>query len=230
MSDTVIDIEITFPERKAGGFGEAPTRRRPRAEVIFTLEGGTTKSGWVPPRVARIYQKQEPNVPCSYRLAMDSLLSLEERVCFTALTEIQSRREHSCKEALDKLLQAGFREQSAERALARARELKFISDTRFMTTFIEERLRRGWGKRKIELELKRRGVDPNDLDGYPERFFSVEDDLARARELLARKSIPETRPFEKLVRRLMSKGFTYDIASKAARERIAYEASDDEDA
>lgn len=221
MSDMVQDIEYRFPERGASSFGGAPARKRPRAEVVFTLEDGASRSGWVPPRVARLFQKNEPDLPCAYRAAMDGLLALEERVCFTALTEMQSRREHSCSEARTKLLQQGFREPSVDRAIERARELKFINDTRFMTSFIDERLRRGWGRRRIEVELKHRGVDPAELPGYPEDYFSVEDDRERALALLKRKSVPETRAFEKFVRHLMGKGFSYDIAASAARARIA---------
>ena len=72
----------------------------------------------------------------------------------------------------------------------------------------------------VELELKRRGVDPRALPGYPEAFFSAEDDAERARQLLQRKSVPETRAFEKLVRHLVGKGFSFDVAARAARERI----------
>lgn len=219
----VTDIEIKLPQKGPSSYSAYPARRRPRAEVIFTLEGGATRSGWVPPRVARLYSKDEPDVPCSFQAAMGALMGLEERACFTALTELQSRREHSCEEARGKLLALGYREASVDKAIDRARELRFLDDQRFMTTFIEERLRRGWGKRKVELELRRRGVDPSEIPGYPERFFSAEDDAERARQLLARKPVPAVRPFEKLVRHLMGKGFSYDIASRAARERIARE-------
>lgn len=37
---------------------------------------------------------------------------------------------------------------------------------------------RGWGQRKIETELKRRHVVLDDIPGYPEDYFAVEDDLA----------------------------------------------------
>lgn len=221
MGVIVQDIEYRFPERKVSSFLGAPARKRPRAEVVFELVDGSTRSGWVPPRVARSFQKAEPDLPCSYRSAMDALLALEERACFTALTEMQSRREHSSDEAHSKLLQQGFRESSVDRAIERARDLRFIDDARFMASFIDERLRRGWGRRRIEAELRLRGVDPAELPGYPEAFFSVEDDRERALALLKRKSVPDAHPFEKFVRHLMGKGFSYDVAAFAARARIS---------
>ncbi len=75
-----------------------------------------------------------------------------------------------------------------------------IDDSTFATDFISERIRRGWARRKIEIELKRKGDDANDLPCYPVDIFSDDDELDRAIELLSRKSIPSVRPQEKLIR------------------------------
>ena len=48
----------------------------------------------------------------------------------------------------------------------------------------------------------------------------MEDDLARASALLTKRRIPETRGFEKLVRFLMGKGFSYHIAADAVKARL----------
>lgn len=99
-------------------------------------------------------------------------------------------------------------------------EYHFLDENRFCSYFIEERKRRGWGQRKIETELKRRHVVLDDIPGYPEDYFAVEDDLARASALLAKRRVPETRGFEKLVRFLMGKGFSYQIAADAVKARL----------
>ena len=70
------------------------------------------------------------------------------------------------------------------------------------------------------LVLKRRGEDPYVLEDYPSAYFSQDEDLERARELLTRKTVPEARAFEKLTRFLMAKGFSYGIASSAVKERL----------
>ena len=62
------------------------------------------------------------------------------------------------------------------------------------------------------------------IPGYPDDFFSVDDEVERARAVLARKRIPETRAFEKLVKHLMGKGFSYGAASDAVKERLANDA------
>ena len=60
----------------------------------------------------------------------------------------------------------------------------------------------------------------DDIPGYPEDYFAVEDDLARASALLAKRRVPETRAFEKLVRFLMGRGFSYHVAADAVKSRL----------
>ena len=117
-------------------------------------------------------------------------------------------------------LATAFDQPAIDFAVERATEYRFLDESRFCSYFIEERKRRGWGQRKIETELKRRHVVLDDIPGYPEDYFAVEDDLARASALLAKRRVPETRGFEKLVRFLMGKGFSYHIAADAVKARL----------
>ena len=58
------------------------------------------------------------------------------------------------------------------------------------------------------------------MPGYADDYFAVEEDLAGASGLLARGRVPETCGFEKLVRFLMGKGFSYHIAADAVKPRL----------
>ena len=136
------------------------------------------------------------------------------------VTEMLSRRDHATGEVRDKLARYGFHQPAIDFAVERATEYRFLDENRFCSYFIEERKRRGWGQRKIETELKRRHVELDDIPGYPEDYFAVEDDLARASALLAKRRVPETRGFEKLVRFLMGKGFSYHIAADVVKARL----------
>lgn len=219
MSLMMTEIEVRLPgkERRASS---SFSRKKPMAEVTCVLENGKSREIVVPARVGRVLIAEGLPLPLEEQEAFDAIHALEGRICFTMLTEMLSRRDHATAEARDKLLNYGFRPEEIEPALTRATDLRFLNDTRFCTQFIEARKLRGWGRRKIELELKRRGVDVDAIPGYPDSFFDEDDDIERARALLARKSIPDVRPFDKLVRHLMSKGFTYGISAQAARERI----------
>lgn len=192
------------------------------AEVTLALDNGRSREIVVPIRVGRILTKDGIPLPQDEEAAFDAIHSLEERVCLTMLTEMLSRRDHATEEARGKLRLYGFRDIEIDAAIVRAQELRFLNDDRFVSYFIDERKRRGWGQRKIELELKRRGIDIESVPGWPDDYFSEEDDLARARDLLSRRAIPASGAHEKLVRRLISKGFSYRVASQAARERCSF--------
>lgn len=215
-----IGLDVRLPDKKQrnglGGF----SRKKPMAEVSVILEGGGSLDIVVPVRVGRLLSEAEGPFPCDPDSAFEYIHALEAKVALTMLTEMLGRRDHSVSEARDKLSCYGFRPEEIEPCLERARSLRFLDDARFASYFIEERKRRGWGRRKIEVELRRKGVVPADMPGYPDAFFSVDDDLERAAALLERKRVPEARPYEKLVRFLVGKGFPFDVASNAVRERL----------
>lgn len=219
MSFQAIDIEVRLPD-KARRASVSYSAKKPMAEVTLTLENGRSREIVVPTRVGRALQAEGIPLPQDEDGAFDAIHALEGRICLTMLTEMLSRRDHGTEEARRKLALYGFRDSEIDAALTRAGELRFLDDDRFVSYFIEERKRRGWGRRKVEAELKRRGIDLETVDGWPNAFFSDDDDLTRARELLARRPIPASNAFEKLVRRLMSKGFSYAIASQAVRGHI----------
>lgn len=215
----VIDVRVELPSRRAVA-SLAASRRKPMASVSFSLSDGAERTIKVPVRVARILRDESLPLPMDVDDAFDAVHALEGRVCLTMLTEMLGRRDHGAEEARMKLLDYGFRPQEADGAVSRARELRFLDDDRFCSYFIEERKRRGWGRRKIEIELKRKGIEASEVPGWPDAFFSDDDDRERARVLLARKVIPDRNPYEKLLRFLVSKGFSYGIASDIVKERL----------
>ena len=138
------------------------------------------------------------------------------------MTEMLSRRDYATGELRDKLKRYGYRDQEIDACLAKAADLRFI-DATLDRLDLHRRTRKrsgGVGRRKIERELSLRGVSIEDIPGYPDEYFTDEEDLERACALLARKSLPDDRAFEKLVRHLMGKGFSYGVAAQAARRRI----------
>lgn len=222
MSLQMTDISVRLPDASARARAAA-SGRKPMAEVSCTVEGGRVREIVVPVRAARMLEAEGLGLPREEQEAFDALHELEGRVCFTMLTEMLSRRDHATQEARIKLAAYGFRPQEIDAAIARAQDMRFLNDARFASYFIEERKRRGWGRRKIEVELRRRGVDVTQLVGYPEAFFDDDDDLERAQQLLERRSIPAGRARDKLVRHLMAKGFSYAVAAQAARMRLEQE-------
>lgn len=219
MTLLMTELEVRLPDRRSAS--SLSTSKKPMAEVSCIMDNGRTREIVVPVRVGRLLMTDAIALPLPEEEAFDAIHALEGKICFAQLTEMLSRRDYAVLEARERLLNYGYREIEIDAALSKAIDVRFLDDSRFATYFISERIRRGWGRRKIEIELKRKGVDANDLPGYPVDFFSDDDELDRAIELLSRKSIPSVRPQEKLIRHLMAKGFSYSVSSEAARRRLS---------
>lgn len=219
------DIEVRFPDRKRAS--SSFSAKKPVADVSCTVENGRVREIVVPVRVGRILQKEGIDLPREEQEAFDLIHAIEGRVCMTMLTEMLSRRDHAIAEVRTKLKAYGFRDQEIDAAITQAEAHGFLNDERFVRYFVEERKRRGWGRRKVEVELRRKGIDLDAFSDELDDLFVEDDDRERVRALLNRKRIPDTKPFEKLVRHLMSKGFSYALAADAVRAHLAeFEASD----
>lgn len=219
MTLLMTELEVRLPDRRSAS--SFSTSKKPMAEVSCIMDNGRSREIVVPVRVGRLLMTDAIALPLPEEEAFDAIHALEGKICFAQLTEMLSRRDYAVLEARERLLNYGYREFEIDAALSKAINVRFLDDCRFATYFISERIRRGWGRRKIEIELKRKGVDASDLPGYPEDFFSDDDELDRAIELLSRKSIPSVRPQEKLIRHLMAKGFSYSVSAEAARRRLS---------
>ena len=213
------DIEVRLPDRKRAS--SSFSSKKPMAEVSCIMENGCSREIVVPVRVGRILMGDAIPLPLPEDEAFDAIHALEGRICFNLMTEMLSRRDYAAGELREKLRLYGYRDEEIDPCLDRARDLRFVNDARFASYFIEERKRRGWGRVKIERELKMRGVSLDDIPDYPDAYFSEDDDLERAVALLGRKRVPDSRAYEKLVRHLMSKGFAYSVAAEATRRRLA---------
>ena len=145
------------------------------------------------------------------------------------------RRDHFRAELAEKLRNKGFDDDEIERALDRLVELDLIDDERLAGRFAELRaVDRGWGRHRLEMELRKRGVDRH----LAERASRLDDELmnqamqnalrrvaARAKEGWWR--LPEGRA--RLVKSLIGRGFATDQAYEAiARLAADKESSDHE--
>lgn len=214
----MVDIEVRLPE--TGRASNSFSRYKPMAEVTCILEDGRSREIVVPLRVGRLLKSESIGLPLPEDEAFDAIHRLEGQVCFAMMGEMLSRRDHSTGELRSKLHRYGFRDEEIEASIDRAASLRFLDDVRFASYFIEERKRRGWGRIRIERDLRSRGVDLEDLPGYPDEYFSDNEDVDRAFRVIERKPVPSAKAYEKLVRHLMSKGFSYSTAAAAVRRRL----------
>ena len=66
-----------------------------------------------------------------------------------------------------------------------------------------------------------RGVRDEGLLELADSLMSEDGERDRARDILARRRIPDDKAYEKLVRHLMAKGFSYGVASDAVKKRLS---------
>lgn len=93
----------------------------------------------------------------------EALTSLQREVnarrAFNKASDLLSRRDHSEKELREKLRQKGFSE-GADEAIERLRGYGYVDDARFAVRYAAELQRvKHYGKKRIEQELFRKGVD-----------------------------------------------------------------------
>lgn len=118
-----------------------------------------------------------------------------------------------------KLAAHGFSRESAEGAAAYLEGMGLIDDEKIARRIFEYCLKKGYGPRRIDAELAKKGVgrelrDALDFDGV---------DFSRNCALVIKKKwgeLPDDKKSrDKAVRSLLSLGYTYDHITEATRER-----------
>lgn len=87
-----------------------------------------------------------------------------DRTARAAAETLLARRAYSAQGLLDKLLEKGFGEPEAGRAVERLRELGYLDDEAYAQNLADSLARRGYGARRIKQTLKAKGVDGETAD------------------------------------------------------------------
>lgn len=78
--------------------------------------------------------------------------------------DLCARAEHCSREIADKLRRRGLPAAEVERVISRLCERGFIDDARYARAFARDKvLYSGWGKRKIVMALKAKGIGAGDV-------------------------------------------------------------------
>ena len=162
-----------------------------------------------------------------------AILRVMADAAYQAALRMLARRDHFSAELAEKLGRRGFSPAEIEGALDRCRSLGLVDDQGLASRFAEVRsAENGWGPRRIEAELRRRGVDralageASQLDRVGLRA-ALATALRRA-ELRAPAGwwrLSERRA--RMVSSLLARGFAADEAIAAVRELAASRENDD---
>lgn len=131
-----------------------------------------------------------------------------------------SVRERSSKEVAERLRRCGFDEEEAADAVETSVRIGLVDDRRFASAYIRGKTASGWGRAKIVSRLRRAGIGDELVEACSGEFATPEQELESARSQLARRTTRSKNPYASLMRRLLSRGFSYETASRAVSEHL----------
>ena len=129
---------------------------------------------------------------------------------------ILTRAPRSEADLQDRLVARGYQRATAERTVARCRELGYVGDERFARDRARALRERGAGSLKIEADLTARGLPEDLVEAAVEASREGESEAEWARRALARAGRPAGASAWRL---LASRGFPDDVVADVAGER-----------
>ena len=142
----------------------------------------------------------------------------ESNSAFQRIVSILNAGDKPEKAIRKRLEQLGFTQDAINEAIDKAKDYGFINDARYAEVLIRSRLAQGKGSAGIERELAANDIDIFGVEGWPYSFdVDDESELDRALDLLEHKPPRSKNPREAAYRKLVSKGYSSSVASKAAR-------------
>lgn len=180
----------------------------------------------VPSRVARSLKAQHAPEQWDFRTKeelLEAVHALSERVARGMVIDLLARREYSEQELRSRLLRDGFDSDIVANTISVASSSGLVNNQRFAEGFVRAKQQAGWGIARIERELGTRGIDVSSLPGWPYAYMDPTQEMDRAIYVASRKTVRGANAYPKLVRFLAGRGFSYDVATNAARRVLEKE-------
>lgn len=150
--------------------------------------------------------------------------AFDAQAAMDSLARLLATRQRSVHEAHVRLLKKGYDSQTIAHVLQRALACELLNDQRFARSFIKDKLAAGWGRRRVEQELHRFGITVEEIEGYPDEYFSEDEQLERALLALRRHHSQSKNPRQAAYRFLIGRGYSSDVASAAIRSELTFSA------
>lgn len=157
----------------------------------------------------------------NYEINEEELANLERAVssrrAFNKATDLLSRRDHGEKELLLKLRQRGFKDE-AEEAIEKLKYYGYIDDRRFAENFVKELIRiKHYGKRRIEQELYRKGIDREIISEVLENAEFPKSELVSLIERKYYRYLSDEKGVKKAINALLRMGYSYGEIKEALK-------------
>ena len=124
--------------------------------------------------------------------------------------EILNRRAMSRRELLEKLVQKGETKEAAEAAVAWIAEMRLLDDEGYAEEIVRHYAAKGYGQKRIEQELWRRGIEKDLWSTALEAMPEEDDSLDRFIASKLRGSDPDKKEEKRLADALARRGYSWD--------------------
>ncbi|MEE0705987.1 MAG: RecX family transcriptional regulator, partial [Adlercreutzia sp.] len=193
---------------------EAPARRSPVAEPDTY---GAPRHSAARPSSNTKFRTTDASVPDDAEHPEEEAPTVQE--AYQKILRIISVRERSSAYLRERLQKEEFPSQAVEEALEKAQRLYLVDDRRYSDALIRMRLAAGKGLRDAEQEIEELGIDPTTLDAWQEHAAQgPEVERERALALLRRRPPRAKNARDAAFRKLMSQGYSTDVAGSVARQ------------
>ena len=140
-----------------------------------------------------------------------------DEAAYQKILRLLNYRDRTSHELAERLQKDGFSSRAICGALDRAMRLGLVDDARYCRNYIDQSFRAGKGRRMVENDLKRKGVSQADVLFYlSASVFEEENEEERAYQFLQKHPPRGKNIRESAFRKLVSKGYSINAASKSA--------------
>lgn len=153
----------------------------------------------------------------------DTKLNPSRKRALDSALRILTRRDHSRYELVRKLKLRGFSRQDIDHAVSACEEYDYIDDLRTAKVYIRQLKRKGYGKKRIQLELKKKGLRGDPVRSVLDGSVSESDESEAAQRVLKKnlkrfereKDLKKRR--DKMYRFLQARGFSREVITNAIK-------------
>ena len=153
-----------------------------------------------------------------------AVAALQENDCYEAALTLLDRSEKSARQVTDRLVRAGYVPKAARRAVARLVKNGLIDDARYAKRIAENAQASAAGVYALRRKLMGKGMDEETVEEALRGFDGEQQRAAAAKaaESCARRyeKLPPREAERKLAQALVRRGFSWEAAQCAARERF----------
>ncbi|WP_455137154.1 regulatory protein RecX [Thermophilibacter sp.] len=214
MGEGALDWDVELPARGAA--------QRRASLTVSTAEHGDERRS-LPVSVGRALarQRREGWEPTCRAELLHRVGAVQRERAHARMEELVGRRDYSARELSERLARDGYPAAVVDELVGRARETGIVDDARYGAALARSKVLAGWGRLRIERELRRRGVEPSEVEGWPEEFCGdASDERERALALASRRRLTGRNDFQRIARFLSSRGFAPYLAADVAREIV----------